>query len=497
MSLTVRELIAIPTLRTRVVAGSSGLDRQISWAHSCELPEPWNWMGSGDLLMTVGHGLPAGEAEQIHYLSKLAEAGLAGIALAEAMFAPELTAGARDAADDLAFPILETGYQIPFVTLARAVADSNERESHFRLARVLRMYDTFRRAISDDQQGHDVFRSIESDVGAPIYAIDVLDGAVALSSAQPLPAGALAEILRYLGEREGRLPAVMRLTAGGERFVLQPLSNGKRWVLATAVDEYVVDLSVLEHVATIVLVQLERQRSADLAQLHAGGRLLTHLMQGRVDPELAAAQLAELGLTGPPWRVSTTWAPEDVDLIRVQRRMQSAGAPHILDKATDRIIVLTDESVDASTIAAAASGDPSGAVGVSDAVNSLSRVPEATREARWSLEAAGSAITGTGTSGSMFLPRTVSEGEAAVTRVLGALLEYDIEHATNLVESLEVFFAAQRSWQAAAKQLCVHKQTLIYRMRRVEQISGRKLDNLDDIAELHLALRTRALLRTD
>jgi DNA-binding PucR family transcriptional regulator len=34
-------------------------------------------------------------------------------------------------------------------------------------------------------------------------------------------------------------------------------------------------------------------------------------------------------------------------------------------------------------------------------------------------------------------------------------------------------------------------------MRRVEQISGRKLDNLDDIAELHLALRTRALLRTD
>jgi purine catabolism regulator len=497
MSLTVRELIAIPTLRTRVVAGGSGLDRQISWAHSCELPEPWNWMGSGDLLMTVGHGMPPGEAEQIHYLSKLAEADLAGIALAEAMFAPELTAGARDAADALAFPILETGYQIPFVTLARAVADSNERESHFRLARVLRMYDTFRRAIAGGQREHDVFHSIESDVGAPIYAIDVLDGTVALSSARPLTDAALSEMLRYLGEREGRLPAVMRLTAGGERFVLQPLSNGKRWVLATAVDDHVVDLSVLEHVATIVLVQLERQRSADLARLHAGGRLLTHLMQGRVDPELAAAQLSELGLTGPPWRVSMTWDRDNVDLIRVQRRLRSAGEPHVLDKAADRIIVLTDESVDASAIAAAATGDAPGLVGVSDAVNSLSRLPEAIREARWSLEAAGSAITGTATNSSMFLPRSVSEGEAAVTRVLGPLLDYDTEHSTKLVESLEVFFGAQRSWQEAAKQLCVHKQTLIYRMRRVEQITGRRLDHLDDIAELHLALRTRSLLRTD
>src|SRR5690349_7165211 len=312
MSLTVRELIAIPTLRTRVLAGASGLDRQISWAHSCELPEPWHWMGSGDLLMTVGHGVPTGEAEQIHYLTKLAEAGLAGIALAEAMYAPELTAGARDAADELGFPVLETGYQIPFVTLARAVADSNERESHFRLARVLRMYDTFRRAIAGDQRDHDVFRSIESDVGVPIYAIDVLDGTVALSSAQPLPDRALSEILRYLEEREGRLPAVMRLMVGGERFVLQPLSNGMRWVLATAVDDRVVDLSVLEHVATIALVQLERQRSADLAQLHSGGRLLTHLMQGRVDPELAAAQLSELGLSGPPWRVSMTWDSDNV-----------------------------------------------------------------------------------------------------------------------------------------------------------------------------------------
>ena len=81
-----------------------------------------------------------------------------------------------------------------------------------------------------------------------------------------------------------------------------------------------------------------------------------------------------------------------------------------------------------------------------------------------------------------------------VARVLGPLADYDAEHGTDLLDSLQAFFAAQRSWQVAAKTLCVHRQTLIYRMRRVAEITGRNLDDLDDIAEIQLALRTRELL---
>jgi len=104
MSLTVRELIAIPTLRTRLIAGASGLDRPVTWAHSCELPEPWQWMGSGDLVMTVGHEFPATGREQVAYLERLAEADLSGLVLAEGLFAAPVTDLAAQAADRLAFP---------------------------------------------------------------------------------------------------------------------------------------------------------------------------------------------------------------------------------------------------------------------------------------------------------------------------------------------------------------------------------------------------------
>ena len=73
MGITVEELVALPELGTSVLAGSGGLNRQIGWAHVCELPSPWDWLGAGDLLMTTGLGIPAGGAEPVPGRGQLAD----------------------------------------------------------------------------------------------------------------------------------------------------------------------------------------------------------------------------------------------------------------------------------------------------------------------------------------------------------------------------------------------------------------------------------------
>jgi purine catabolism regulator len=95
-----------------------------------------------------------------------------------------------------------------------------------------------------------------------------------------------------------------------------------------------------------------------------------------------------------------------------------------------------------------------------------------------------------GTNDRPFMPRTVAEAAAIVDRILGPLIEYDREHNADLVHSLEQFLRANRSWQRAAEPLFVHKQTLVYRMKRVEELTGRRLDDTGDVAELWLALQT-------
>ena len=75
----------------------------------------------------------------------------------------------------------------------------------------------------------------------------------------------------------------------------------------------------------------------------------------------------------------------------------------------------------------------------------------------------------------LFLPRTLGEAEIAVERVLAPILSYDDAHNTELLGSLSVFLEQNRSWQRSAELLHVHKQTLVYRMRRVEELTGRDL----------------------
>ncbi|QKW29696.1 PucR family transcriptional regulator [Streptomyces seoulensis] len=74
--------------------------------------------------------------------------------------------------------------------------------------------------------------------------------------------------------------------------------------------------------------------------------------------------------------------------------------------------------------------------------------------------------------------------------LLRALYEHDATGRGDLVASLRAWLSRHGQWDAAAADLGVHRHTLRYRMRRVEEILGRSLDDPDVRMELWLALKT-------
>ncbi|WP_308103020.1 MULTISPECIES: helix-turn-helix domain-containing protein [unclassified Nocardia] len=76
---------------------------------------------------------------------------------------------------------------------------------------------------------------------------------------------------------------------------------------------------------------------------------------------------------------------------------------------------------------------------------------------------------------------------------LQALFEYDRKHSANLRESVEIYLRAHGDVRNAANALCVHPNTLRYRVRRVENILGIDLGDPGDrlLLELQLALHRR------
>ncbi|MDV9173761.1 helix-turn-helix domain-containing protein, partial [Streptomyces sp. W16] len=76
--------------------------------------------------------------------------------------------------------------------------------------------------------------------------------------------------------------------------------------------------------------------------------------------------------------------------------------------------------------------------------------------------------------------------------LLRPLSEHDATGRGDLVASLRAWLSRHGQWDAAAADLGVHRHTLRYRMRRVEEILGRSLDDPDVRMELWLALKATA-----
>jgi hypothetical protein len=94
----------------------------------------------------------------------------------------------------------------------------------------------------------------------------------------------------------------------------------------------------------------------------------------------------------------------------------------------------------------------------------------------------------------LLLATAPAEARAAFrASLLSPLLDYDADHGTELVRTLRVFLDCSGSWTKAAETMFVHVNSLRYRMRRVEELTGRDLGSLADQAALLLALRLAVL----
>jgi hypothetical protein len=76
-------------------------------------------------------------------------------------------------------------------------------------------------------------------------------------------------------------------------------------------------------------------------------------------------------------------------------------------------------------------------------------------------------------------------------RLLGPLAAYDERHRAELLPTLREFLACSGSWNACATAMYVHVNTVRYRIRRIEELTGRDLSSLGDQVDFFLALQIR------
>tara|TARA_R110002020_G_scaffold75315_12_gene191783 strand:- start:4501 stop:5988 length:1488 start_codon:yes stop_codon:yes gene_type:complete len=493
MGTTVAQIVDTAFLRTKFLAGLRGASRPVVWAHTCELPDPWNWLGEGELLLSDGYNFPADADKQVEFLERLAAAKLAGLALAAGMHAPPLMPKAVEAANSLPFPVLETEYDVPFVAVARAVAERNSRASVASLTKILSVYDRLHRTERVPVR-RGLLEQLEMEAGADLHVIDAATGQALLESRTTLSESASLAVVDAIQQRQGPLPGFTRVTVGEERVLVIPLSRSSAVLVAEPLTTSgSVDVPLLQHIATIAELEIARQVQDSEASRVASAQLFSRMLDGGLGNEGAEALLEIAGFRPGDRRLiairSTGRTPA------IHKRLLHDGVTHLLLNRGGLDLILTDSP---GAVLDRITDDKSAEyAGISLQISSTDRLPDAVRESKWALEAAissKSAVVTYGDYSAPFLPRTPEEARLVVDRILGPIITYDQSENAGLLQTLEAFFDADRSWQIAAQQLRVHKQTVVYRIRRIESLTGRTLRDVSDQTDLFLALRVRKLL---
>jgi purine catabolism regulator len=345
-----------------------------------------------------------------------------------------------------------------------------------------------------------MFRKLGEELGMRLYLVDPETGTSMFGDGEcTLFAPALMASYATHGNA---IPGVLRLSrpqaAPGEPAALAVEVPGDQptALVAEPVGSQLPSLVLLHHIATGGALELAQLAAVQERQWRLDADLLGQLLDRRIDPRVAGPLIADAGLDLAVSVLAAARAAHDRADADLHRRLARSHLPHLLLNL-DRVLHVVLPEAAADLHLASELAGPGGAAGSSGRIGTAGRLPDAAQEARWALgvaEAENRVLVRYGEHTALLLPQSVTEAQALVSRILGPLIAHDTGRGTAYVDTLRAVLRHNRSWQLAAAELHIHKQTLGYRIRKIEQLTGRGLTTTEHLAEWWFALRAHDLL---
>jgi purine catabolism regulator len=509
--LTVRELVR--DLELELLAGDDAADAPVRWVHISELGDPTPWLSGGELLLTTGMGLrdPAGVRA---YVDRLAEHGLAGLGFGLGFDHDEVPGALVEAARARGFPVFAVPYELPFLAVTERAFAQLVNEQYAVLRRSIAALERLQRIVLSEEGLDAIAGALSALIGGGALIFDgrgdVLARHTFRRELDDEVAGAVAREIHERarnGDARAYAPAHPELAGRALALPVAAAPAARRaipqaWLVAVkdagGLSDF--DRLLLHQAVTVVALELLRRRVADTTERRLAGDLLSEVVGGTLaGPELAR-RLEPFGLRG---RVSAVVFEADENAVEAALREEAATALvartgsvtcALLPGYGDEELHELGERVRARVGGRAGAGR---AVAAGDA-------RRAYHEGRCALEAltlgnghAGAPRLGTARDlGSFQLLLALQDSDALrlyCDSLLAPIERGEGHYGGELMRSLEAFIEANGQWESAARRLYCHRHTLRYRIRKIEELTGRDLGTARDRIEFWLALRGREL----
>jgi PucR family transcriptional regulator, purine catabolism regulatory protein len=536
--LTVRGLVAEMGLELAV--GGDGADAPVRWVHISELPDPTPWLNGGELLLTTGIQLGS-EERQREFVRLLSGHHLAGLGFGTGFDHDRLPEALLDEAGGRDFPVFEVPYEMPFIALTEKAFTRLVNEQYEVLQRGIAIHKRLERLVLEERGLDELVRALAATIGGAVWVLSARgDTLAAKLFRRQVPDKALDYVREEVRGRSGTAGASSdealefapdHPELAGRSLVLPVSIRGRggpqAWLVAARDAGGLGDFErlILQQAVTVVALELMRQRAMRDTERRLAGDVLAEALTGRLSESELAVRLRPFGV-GANAAVLVFSRPDRAGAAGGEGPMRTGAMPPAAEGDLDRFladagvgalvawhddllcaVVDAREGLDPVALAAQARealqpehGDLRAAASRPAAVGSLRR---SFHEARCALEAAALAngstppVASYRDLGAFQLILSLQDDEALrlyCDSVLGPVEDASGEYGDELLRSLHAYIESNGSWEKASRELYCHRHTLRYRIKRVEELTGRDLTTARDRIEFWLALRARELV---
>jgi len=274
--------------------------------------------------------------------------------------------------------------------------------------------------------------------------------------------------------------------------------------------------------ASACAIEFDRERAVTETRDRLEGEFIASLLTGSYSSERVAQerarrlgadlsrQVAVIVLRGSnvsSWETQALRAAQNAVARREVRALVAAHDGAIC------VVVMPEAEVGADALyrlaevvrdeCAGATADASTSLGLGRTHDNAAGVRQSYREAEHALEM-GRRLLGSGRQASfadlglhrlLFAMAQHPELSDYYRGTVGDLVAYDERSSAELMTTLDAFFAANGSPTETAQRLRLHRNTVLYRLRRIEEVGHLRLDDPATRLNLHLCLRIRDVLQ--
>lgn len=535
--LTVRELIQETDLGLDLVS-DAGLERVIQGIHLSDLEDPAPFMMPRMVLLTTGETFAACPAAGVRLLDRLAALDSAALGVGVGHYFDHVDPLILARAAELHIPVFEASIDVPFRTITSYVYNALASTDMHRLRRSLAIQGRLLDLMLEQRGVEHLVAGLGTLLEADVILFDA--GGTVVVRAGPGREGRERSIWATLRAAEGHVGPLGVLEDGRDRvYARRVVVHGMlERVLVAAIS----GSAAAEFVDTALsfaqrLLVLERLQEGEhvIVRRRMRALLLDDFLAERGSPDDYLSRLREQGLTlSCPWRVAVfnidgfsreiaarrlteerMYEVKTAFINAVDKFLGERGLPFLSSVQGGSVVTLLvlgdDEpaavaellatarlSIEAALVSRRIDVGCSGpAVGLHGGGRHFGDAMEALKMAKEGLGVTSRVVLFDEAGGRFRLVegQSITALNALHRRLTAPLEDYDRLHHTTLVATLRTYIDNSLSPSRTAKALIIHRSTLHKRLRRVEALLGVDLGRMDDVVELHLALRAAELLR--